>query len=92
MPNINTQRFASPRLKLGHVNCKSENDDLYIYPSKKYEIRSNIIKTDYDHRIAMAFAVMGTKVGPLKIEESDSIKTSFPNFKHEFNKLGGRLI
>ncbi len=79
-------------LKRCGVNCKSENDDLYIYPSKKYEIRSNIIKTDYDHRIAMAFAVMGTKVGPLKIEESDSIKTSFPNFKHEFNKLGGRLI
>ena len=31
----------------------------------------------------MAFAVMGTKIGPLKIEESNSINTSFPNFKDE---------
>ena len=39
----------------------------------------------------MAFAVMGTKIGPLEIEESDSINTSFPTFKHELNKLGGKL-
>ena len=39
----------------------------------------------------MAFAVMGTKIGPLKIEDSNSINTSFPNFKDEFNKLGGRI-
>ena len=69
----------------------TENDDLYIYPSKSYQIRNNIIKTDFDHRIAMAFAVMGTKIGPLKIEDSESINTSFPNFKSEINKLGGSI-
>ena len=78
-------------LKNCGVNCKAEDDSLYIFPSKKYEIRSNIIQTDFDHRIAMAFAVMGTKIGPLKIEDSNSINTSFPNFKDEFNKLGGRI-
>ena len=30
---------------------------------------------------------MGTKIGPLEIEDSDSIKTSFPNFKDELNRL-----
>ena len=73
------------------VECMTENDDLYIYPSKSYQIRNNIIKTDFDHRIAMAFAVMGTKIGPLKIEDSESINTSFPNFKSEINKLGGSI-
>ena len=42
------------------VNCKTENDDLFIYPSKNYEINSNIIETDFDHRIAMAFCIMAT--------------------------------
>ena len=69
-----------------------ENDDLYIYPSKNYEIKSNKIQTDFDHRIAMAFAIMGTKIGPLKINDSDSISTSFPNFKKELNKLGGNIL
>ena len=79
-------------LKNCGVNCEAVNDDLFIYPSKNYNIRNNIIRTDYDHRIAMAFAVMGTKIGPLNIQDSDSIKTSFPTFKDELNKLGGNII
>ena len=78
-------------LKKCGVDCNVEDDDLFIYPSNHYQIQSNVIKTDFDHRIAMAFAVMGTKIGPLKIENSDSINTSFPTFKHELNKLGGRI-
>ena len=73
------------------VDCKIENDDLFIFPSKNYNIRKNVIQTDFDHRIAMAFAVMGTKIGPLEIRDSDSINTSFPNFKNEINKLGGNI-
>ena len=79
-------------LKNCGVDCKTENDDLYIYPSDKYTIKENLIRTDYDHRIAMAFAVMGTKIGPLNIKDSDSINTSFPSFKNEINKLGGNIF
>ena len=35
----------------------------------------------------MAFAVMGTKIGPLEIEDANSINTSFPSFVDEFNKM-----
>ncbi len=73
------------------VNCKSKNDDLFIYPSKNYQIKNNLIKTDFDHRIAMAFCVMGTKIGPLNIQDETSINTSFPTFKNELNNLGGKI-
>ena len=73
------------------VDCKTENNDLYINPSKNYKIKSKNIKTDFDHRIAMSFAIMGTKIGPLNILDADSINTSFPNFKSEFNKIGGNI-
>jgi 3-phosphoshikimate 1-carboxyvinyltransferase len=39
------------------VDCKSENDDLFIFPTKKYQIKNNLIQTDFDHRIAMAFCL-----------------------------------
>ena len=88
----------SDRLNLININLnrcgiKSEikNDDLYIYPSKDEEIKDNRIQTDFDHRIAMSFAVMGSKIGPLKISDAESINTSFPNFKNEFNKMGGNI-
>ena len=74
------------------VNCKSENDDLFIYPSQSYQIKNNLIQTDFDHRIAMAFCIMGTKIGPLKIKDSNSINTSFPSFKDELNNLGGSIF
>ena len=74
------------------VKCNIQNDDLFIYPSDNYQIKTNIIQTDFDHRIAMAFIIMGTKIGPLKIQDADSINTSFPNFKDEINKLGGKII
>ncbi len=74
------------------VNCKTENDDLFIYPSKNYQIINNYIQTDFDHRIAMAFCIMGTKLGPLNIKDADSIKTSFPTFINELNNLGGKII
>ncbi len=86
----------SDRLKLINLNllrCGVDNkilgDDLYINPSEKYEVKNNMIKTDFDHRIAMAFAVMGTRLGPLDISDSNSIDTSFPTFFDEFNKIGG---
>jgi len=88
----------SDRLKLINLNllkCGIDNriidDNLFINPSENYKIKSNSIRTDFDHRIAMSFAVMGTKIGPLKILDSNSINTSFPSFKREFNKIGGMV-
>tara|TARA_B100001057_G_scaffold109800_1_gene107779 strand:- start:11609 stop:12907 length:1299 start_codon:yes stop_codon:yes gene_type:complete len=86
----------SDRLKLININllnCGVDNkiadDDLYIYPSENIEVKNNNILTDFDHRIAMAFTVMGSKIGPLDIADSDSINTSFPTFVNEFVKIGG---
>ena len=79
-------------LKNCGVECKEENDNLFIYPSKKYSVKNNIIRTDFDHRIAMAFCVMGTKLGPLNIKDSESINTSFPGFLNELNKIGGKIF
>tara|TARA_B100000575_G_C23124796_1_gene651502 strand:- start:455 stop:1753 length:1299 start_codon:yes stop_codon:yes gene_type:complete len=88
----------SDRLKLIDLNLKNcgveskiVDDDLFINPSKNYLIKRNTIQTDFDHRIAMAFAIMGSKVGPLQIEDSESIKTSFPTFKSEYNNIGGNI-
>jgi len=73
-------------------DCQVIDDDLIIKPSETYIPKNNIIKTDFDHRIAMSFAVMGSKVDNLVIEDADSINTSFPNFKEKFNNAGGNIL
>tara|TARA_X000000368_G_scaffold384042_1_gene342352 strand:+ start:1319 stop:2617 length:1299 start_codon:yes stop_codon:yes gene_type:complete len=89
----------SDRLELIRLNlnkcgceCKIKNDDLFINPSKTLKIVDKNIKTDFDHRIAMSFAVMASKIGNLQINDSESINTSFPNFLEIFNKAGGNLF
>ena len=65
---------------------------MYIDPTKKNDFKNNLIRTDYDHRIAMSFVVMGMKLGiDLKIMNSEFIKTSFPNFVESLNFIGGNL-
>ncbi|MBT4645963.1 MAG: 3-phosphoshikimate 1-carboxyvinyltransferase [Pelagibacteraceae bacterium] len=83
-------------IKLNLINCGCEceviNDDLLIKPTKNYKPLDNNIRTDFDHRIAMAFTVMGSKIGGLFIEDAESINTSFPNFINNFNNAGGNIL
>ena len=75
------------------IECKIIKDSLYIDPRKKNTIKNNKIRTDFDHRIAMAFAILGSRLGhDLQISESKCIDTSFPNFIKNFNNIGGNLI
>ena len=78
---------------LNNCGCYSEikDNDLFIDPTKNKKIVNPEIRTDFDHRIAMSFAVLGSKIGKLHINEAESISTSFPTFKEQFNKAGGNL-
>ena len=89
----------SDRLELIRLNlincgcvCRVINDDLIIEPSDSYTPANNKIRTDFDHRIAMSFAVMGSKIGNLIIDDAESINTSFPNFIEKFNNAGGNIL
>ena len=89
-----SDRLELIRLNLVNCGCDCEviDDDLIIRPSEEYIPKNNKIRTDFDHRIAMSFAVMGTKVDNLLIENAESINTSFPNFIEEFNNAGGNIL
>ena len=93
-------KLSSDRLELIRSNldrcgiyCETNNDNIFIDPTKKIIPKNNRIRTDKDHRIAMSFAIMGTKLGiDLNIEDHEYINTSFPNFNQIINSIGGKLI
>ena len=89
-----SDRLELIRLNLTKCGCECEviNNDLLIKPSKNYLPIDNKIRTDFDHRIAMSFIIMGSKVGNLLIEDIESINTSFPNFIEIFNNSGGSFL
>ncbi len=88
----NRLELIQHNLKNCGIYCETNNNDLLIDPTKKTEFQSNIIKTNSDHRIAMAFAIMGTMLDiDLKIQNPEFINTSFPGFEKEINSIGGNI-
>ena len=65
-------------------------DAITVYGNSKYELKNQVeIETHNDHRIAMCFAIVGTKLGHIIIEKPDVVNKSFPNFWKEFEKIYG---
>lgn len=72
------------------VKFTEEPDGVIIEQSN---LKGNVtIKTFMDHRIAMSFLVAGTiSDGPIAIDDSSFIDTSFPNFALLMNEIGCKI-
>ena len=51
------------------------------------------VRSDGDHRIAMAFLALGTRAqGPVTVDDTASIATSYPGFLEALAALGGEAV
>lgn len=71
-------------LKLCGINVTEFNDGYEVSGGK---LQSATINSFGDHRIAMSFAIAGLVV-PMKIEDTECIQTSFPNFVELLSQIG----
>ncbi|MAR78824.1 MAG: 3-phosphoshikimate 1-carboxyvinyltransferase [Rhodospirillaceae bacterium] len=74
------------------VNVRESNENLII-ENKSQNISGNcLINTFKDHRICMSAVIAGlVSQGPIHIDDSRMIDTSFPGFIEIFNSIGGRV-
>ncbi|MBV8775996.1 MAG: 3-phosphoshikimate 1-carboxyvinyltransferase [Alphaproteobacteria bacterium] len=69
-----------------------EGDDLIVDGNGQPPAGGAAIATRLDHRIAMAFAVLGLgAAAPVELDDARPIATSFPGFLPLMNRLGARL-
>ncbi len=59
------------------VPCECRGDDILIWPAP---VQPATIETYGDHRVAMAFALVGLKTGGVKIKDPDCCKKTFANY------------
>ena len=70
------------------IECEELEDGMIIYPLSMDKERKNIhIDTYNDHRIAMSFAVLGTKLDGIIIDNPMCCKKTFENFFDIIEKL-----
>jgi cytidylate kinase len=73
------------------VPARAEGDDLYVKGASSFKGGATVT-TNFDHRIAMAFLVMGmASKEPVVVDDATAIATSFPNFSDLCNSLGARI-
>jgi 3-phosphoshikimate 1-carboxyvinyltransferase len=74
------------------VSHEIEGDDLIVHGSKTVRGGGNPVKTHLDHRIAMAFLVMGLASSePVTVDDGGMIVTSFPSFIPLMRELGATI-
>jgi 3-phosphoshikimate 1-carboxyvinyltransferase len=85
-----TERIKALQQELVKMGIKTEAtpDSLTIYGG---EPRPASIATYDDHRMAMAFAVAGTKLKGMEIQEPDVVTKTFPDFWKELASIGVKL-
>ncbi len=82
-----SDRIGDLRSELLKIGAKIEDGigDITIYPQKQY--KTNVTLNPHrDHRLAMAFSILGLKIG-IKIKEIDCISKSYPNFLSDLKKI-----
>jgi 3-phosphoshikimate 1-carboxyvinyltransferase len=74
------------------VDVEEGDDFLIIHGDGSAPQGGVTIETALDHRIAMAFLVLGTvTTKPVTIDDAEPIETSFPGFVQIMNSLGGQI-
>lgn len=82
-----TDRIAAVCTELERlgVHVDEHDDGMTIYPTEK--IRPAVIRTYNDHRMAMAFTLIGLKEQGIKIEDPGCVSKTFPNFFKVLDRL-----
>jgi len=83
----------SNNLKKFNIKCLVKNNGITIIPNINKKNRIVEINSKGDHRMAMSFAIMGmVSEKGVKINNSEYIKTSFPNFISKINSIGAKIL
>ena len=82
-----TDRVSAVCAELKRLGVKVEEyeDGMKIYPCKNFKPAS--IKTYNDHRMAMAFSLIGLRVKGVQIENPDCVSKTFPNYFDVIDEL-----
>ena len=86
-----SDRITDLRQELEKVGAyiTEKKNEMTIHPLK--EAKSNsLLDPHHDHRLAMAFCVLGLKVG-VRVKDIECTAKSYPDFVKDFRRLGAKI-
>ncbi len=87
-----TDRIAILSRELVKIGIRvQEKEDGLILESPK-ESKGATLNSENDHRLFMAFCIVGMYVGNCIVTDHESVAVSYPDFINEMNKLGAKIL
>ena len=85
-----SDRLSALREGLGRMNIEvtEERNRLTITGAKPI---GSVIDTRGDHRIAMAFGILGSVIGGMVIDDAECVAKAFPNFWDVIKRVGSKV-
>lgn len=87
-----TERVKAVQQELEKMGIKTESPDedtLIVYGGKP---QAATIETYQDHRMAMSFAMAGTVIEGMKINDPDVVRKTFPEYWEKLKSLGVGVV
>jgi 3-phosphoshikimate 1-carboxyvinyltransferase len=83
-------RISIPAQQLNKLGVKTDEGPDYLYVAELHARRNQSIvsiETHDDHRVAMSFAVLGTKLGNLQIQDPACVAKSYSRFWDDLGRF-----
>jgi len=86
-----SDRISDLRDELLKINARvfEKNNEMIIEPQTSYK-NDCLLDPHHDHRLAMAFSVLGLKLGA-RVKDIECVAKSYPDFVRDFMKMGSKV-
>ena len=75
--------------KIG-IDVKENDDGMVLTPTE--DLNPAELNAENDHRLFMAFSIIGMYIGDCSVTDPDSVKVSYPDFITDMKNSGGKII
>jgi 3-phosphoshikimate 1-carboxyvinyltransferase len=86
-----TDRIAIISRELKKIGLEVEEKDDGIILKKSSELHPAELNSENDHRLFMAFSIVGMFVGECTVSDPDSVKVSYPEFISDLVNAGAKI-
>jgi 3-phosphoshikimate 1-carboxyvinyltransferase len=74
-------------LALMGVELSTTTDSIRISPAEPTKIKPHTLTTYHDHRMAMAFSLLGSVTGTLKVDDKNVVNKTYPRYWDDYATL-----
>jgi 3-phosphoshikimate 1-carboxyvinyltransferase len=69
------------------VELSTTTDSIRISPAEPTKIKPHTLTTYHDHRMAMAFSLLGSVTGTLKVDDKNVVNKTYPRYWDDYATL-----